>query len=63
MRPLDPRSACAVLAPGLALTLLAGCSSGAPSASAARPDGEPPTQKRVEKKARQLVSMLLTAAA
>jgi uncharacterized protein DUF1800 len=55
MRPVELRSACAVLAPGLlALALLAGCSSGAP---AGRPTAAPPAARIAEPPPRYRVTL------
>ena len=58
MRPLEPRRACAVLAPGLlALALLSGCSSGVPAGPATRSAATPPVPRVVEPPPRYRVTL------
>src|SRR5262249_2969425 len=58
MRPLDPRSACAILAPGLlALALLSGCSSGGPPGHTSRPAPASPAVRILEPPPRYRVTL------
>src|SRR5262252_7834114 len=58
MRPLEPRSACAVLAPGLlALALLSGCSSGASPGSTSRSGPASPAGRLIEPPPRYRVTL------
>src|SRR5262245_33792950 len=58
MRPLEPRSACAVLAPGLlALALLSGCSSGVPAGASGRTPPAPASARIVEPSPRYRVTL------
>jgi uncharacterized protein (DUF1800 family) len=58
MRPLEPRRACAVLAPGLlALALLSGCSSSPPAGAGGRTPPAPPSARIVEPSPRYRVTL------
>jgi uncharacterized protein (DUF1800 family) len=58
MRPLEPRRACAVLAPGLlALALLSGCSSSPPAGAGGRTPPAPPSARIVEPPPRYRVTL------